>query len=241
VNRQTEKKHFFNDSAFGWDGLTTFIFSNIVLLLTLGFAFIYLFAKTLAIARHSKVTPPMNSTLSSVLIAGLCLQHNLPTKEYKIRLQRVFELTQKFKQSINIIILGGITGKNTLSEAQAGANYLFEKGIPGTQIIVEEQSRHTLENLQNARSILNQPKHACITNSKQSIAIVSSRYHLYRILTLANGLGMNLQPVAAEAQFSWSLIILLRIMKEAYFLHWYWSGKLWVYMTANKKSKARIS
>ena len=52
---------------------------------------------------------------------------------------------------------------------------------------------------------------------------------------------MTLQPIASEESFSFSFLMLMRMIKEAYFLHWYWSGKLWVFLTADQKSKARIS
>lgn len=247
------KIKLFNDSAFGWDGLTTFIFSNIIFLLTLGLAFFWLLFKTIKVAINSKTTLSINSpettpAIQAILIAGLCLKNNHPIEEYQARLHRLVSLLTGVKNKPDIIILGGITGGNTLSEAQAGANYLIAHGIKAEQIILEDQSRHTLENLQNARSILNYLLQKKSSNIRQEgeilakdVAIISSRYHLYRIVTLAQGMQMTLQPIASEKNFSFSLLMLMRMIKEAYFLHWYWSGKLWVFITANKKSKARIS
>lgn len=243
----------FNDSAFGWDGLTTFIFSNIIFLLTLGLTFFWLLFKTITVAVNSNTKLSINSpettpAIQAILIAGLCLKNNQPIEEYQARLHRIVSVLTDVKNKPDIIILGGITGGNTLSEAQAGVNYLIAHGINAEQIILEDQSRHTLENLQNARSILNyllQQKSSNIRQegkiSAKDVAIISSRYHLYRIMTLAQGMQMTLQPIASEKNFSFSLLMLMRMIKEAYFLHWYWSGKLWVFITANKKSKARIS
>jgi len=248
------KIKLFNDSAFGWDGLTTFIFSNIIFLLTFGLAFFWLLFKTIKTAVNSKTrlsfkTSETEPAVKAVLIAGLCLKNNQLIEEYKIRLHRVVTLSADLKNKPYIIILGGVTGGNTLSEAQAGANYLIAQGIKTEQIILEDQSRHTLENLQNARSILlNILLQSDLPNtiakhkiSAKDVAVISSRYHLYRILTLAGGMQMSLQPIASEKTFSFSFLMLMRMLKEAYFLHWYWSGKLWVFITANKKSKARIS
>ena len=248
------KIKLFNDSAFGWDGLTTFIFSNIIFLLTFGLAFFWLIFKTIKTAVKSKTglsfkTSETEPVVKAVLIAGLCLKNNHLNEEYKMRLDRLVTLLADLKNKPHIIILGGLTGGNTLSEAQAGANYLIAQGIKTEQIILEDQSRHTLENLQNARSILlNVLLQSDLTNTRakhkmsaKDVAIISSRYHLYRILTLAEGMQMTLQPIASENTFSFSFLMLMRMLKEAYFLHWYWSGKLWVFITANKKSKARIS
>jgi vancomycin permeability regulator SanA len=170
------------------------------------------------------------------LVAGLCLKNNLPIEEYNVRLDRVTQLMIDGTEPEKILILGGITGYNRISEAQAGADYLQQQGVPESLIILEDQSRHTLENMQHARSLL-----VSQVGSENNALIISSRYHLYRILTLAKGLGMQLMPVAAEKQFRLDSGTCLLIIKEAYFLHWYWSGKIWVYITANRHSRNRIT
>ncbi len=239
----------FKDSAFGWDGLTTFIFSTIILLLTFGLGFFWLLFKILNTAINTAIYTVIKGRITqpkTVLIAGLCLDKNQPVEEFKMRLKRVLELQHELNNDmrndmrtakLQVIILGGLTGANQISEAQAGADYLVARGMNGRQILLEEQSRHTLENLQQARILLLTEFDAIDEN----IALISSRYHLYRLLTLAKGLNLNLQPVAAEEDFKFSFLMWLKVMKEAYFLHWYWSGKLWVFITVNKKSKARIS
>ncbi len=233
----------FKDSAFGWDGLSTFIVSNIILLATMGLVFSGLFLKALKIAYTAKTSLPVKMPL---LVAGLRLENELPTDEFIVRLDRAMSLYQQAEaagQDSLIIILGGLAGDNKISEAQSGADYLIAQGVEKKQIMTEDHSRHTLENLQNARKILLNlsMNHETELPCALSAGVISSRYHLFRIMTLGRGLNLNLEPVAAEAVFSLSWINLLRLFKEAYYLHWYWSGKLWVLITANKKSQARIT
>lgn len=232
----------FKESAFGWDGLTTFIFSNVIFFATFGIFFIALFLRTLKMANETKNSiDPSRFTSKRILIAGLRLENNQPTDEFKIRLERVVSLFNRLPE-VQIIILGGLTGDNAISEAQAGADYLIKQGVVAKQITIEDQSRHTLENLQNARTLLlTQLPNQSVVSKENDAVIISSRYHLYRIITLAQGLSMTLQPIAAEDNFELSFLNLLRLIKEAYYLHWYWSGKIWVFITINKKSKARIS
>ena len=230
------------NKAFGWDGLTTFIFSNIVLLLTIGLGFVWLFLKVLRLAIKTQLflsatEKTSTNTVDAILIAGLRLKNNQPDDEYKARLNRVISLLYRLKKTPEIIILGGVTGDSTISEAQAGADYLIKQGIKAEHIILEDQSQHTLENLQRARSILS--KHT--DDSSAQTIIISSRYHLYRILSLAKGMNMSLQPIAAEKTFSFSFLMLMRLLKEVYFLHWYWCGKFWVFINKNKHSHSRIS
>ncbi len=250
-------KMSFKESAFGWDGLSTFIFSNILLLATLGLAFFWLFWQTLKTALFSRIEAKKEADKELVkrqtlLIAGLCLENNQPTDEFKSRLNRALLLLKKSmvqesrarttaQEQIQIIILGGFTGNNRISEARAGADDLIARGIDAELIVIEEQSRHTLENMQHARALLMNKSVNQRFKQLSAPVIISSRYHLYRVLTLARGLQMTLQPVAAEDRFTLSIISLLRLLKEAYYLHWYWSGKLWVFITANKKSRARIT
>ena len=249
------KRISFKDSAFGWDGLTTFIFSNLLIILTLGLFWGWLIFRTFIVAVKTNTFPYRDdvpvSDFKTILIAGLCLENNLPTEAFKVRLNRAITLQSYYLNSNKplpeLIILGGVTGKNQVSEAQAGANYLIEQGIKPERIILEQDSRHTLENMQHARAMLTK-KSSVAGNSNSNfdalpdnIAVITSRFHLLRLVTLAKGLNMSLQPVAAEDRFHISMFELTRVIREAYYLHWYWSGKLWVWITANQASKARIS
>ena len=230
-------KAFFKDTAYGWDGLSTFIFSNILLFLSFGLGLLWLFIKVCILARKAPIMPDGNVNTKTVwLVAGLCLRNNLPVEEFKVRLDRVVKLMSCGYEAEKILILGGISADNQVSEAKAGAEYLHRQGVPESLLVLEDQSRHTLENLQHARTLLE-----FMGRTHNSTLIISSRYHLCRILTLAQGLGLRLTPVAAENQLSLDVRTCLLIFKEAYFLHWYWSGRLWVFITGNRRSRARIT
>jgi uncharacterized SAM-binding protein YcdF (DUF218 family) len=246
ISNAMNKQKWFRDSAFSWEGVSTLIVSNIILILTGGLLFFYLLGKTIVIARQTKSSTEIKKNkrimqYQILLIAGFKLNNNQLNIEYQTRLQSAVNyLSLTAQQSIVVIILGGRTGNNHVSEAQVGKNYLVAQGISKPLIILEDQSRHTLENLQNARNLLLKYEGLAIDQCIKDIAIISSRYHLYRIMTLAKGLKMMVQPIAAEAKLSFSLRMIFLLLKESYFLHWYWSGKFLVLMTANKKGQARI-
>jgi uncharacterized SAM-binding protein YcdF (DUF218 family) len=241
------KKISFKDSAFGWDGLTTFIFSNLLIVFSLGTFLVWLLIRVLWLAITAATRPEHDYEQGfnrhwTILVAGFSLENNQPTEAFKMRLDRARALVEYFlQQSIAfryVMILGGITGDNTISEAEAGAEYLIQQGMNDEQIVREQHSRHTLENMQHARKLL---QSSGLDSAQNPMAVITSRFHLYRLVTLASGLGMQLLPVAAEPHFKLSIAELLRVIKEAYYLHWYWSGKLWVFITANRAGKARIS
>jgi len=70
--------------------------------------------------------------------------------------------------------------------------------------------------------------------------VISNRYHLQRILTMARGLGLDIRACAAEDSCKpWRRIP--RLLLEAAFLHWYWSGRIFAILTKNQRMLAKIS
>lgn len=173
-------------------------------------------------AYQSNTNPAMDKTNYQVLIAGLRLQDNDLTEAFKQRLHRAVQLPDK----PGIIVMGGMTGDSSLSEAQVGAQYLLYCGVDEHRIVKEEASRHTLENMQFARELLK-------PGDNETVAVISSRYHLYRLVVLAKSVGIEAIPIAAEDRLVFSRFNFMRMIKEAYYLHWFFSGKLWRYFNIN--------
>jgi uncharacterized SAM-binding protein YcdF (DUF218 family) len=134
----------------------------------------------------------------------------------------------------HIIILGGGKAQFEESEATAGAAWLHAKGVPFEHIFVENQSRHTLENL-----VLYRDRLAAGTDCRP--LLVTSRFHLARGSLLATGLGIVHVPCAAES----SRLSLLRhcpqMLFEAVLIHWYITGRFFSRITGNKRMAARIT
>lgn len=213
------RKDFFQDGSFGWNGLTTFILSNILLVFAGGITLLWLYLKIVQLAKTA-ATEAKNAGM--VLVPGLILDNNTITPGFRARLNRAASLYHAAEVKPTIILMGGILAPNTLSEAAAGAAYLAKREVDETAIVLEESSRHTLENMHHARSII---------GSRQAV-IITSRFHLLRSVTLARGLGMQVSPLAAEDRFNFNSKTAKLMLKEAYYLHWYWSGCLWRKVTS---------
>jgi len=123
-----------------------------------------------------------------------------------------------------IFILGGFTGKSSVTEAQVGAEYLIQKGVDEKKIHREESSRHTFENLVCVRDLL-------ARSGTDVPVIISNRYHLARCKAFADELGMPHVLCAAETEFvpDWGLA--WKITVEAYYLHWFEVARLWSSLT----------
>lgn len=89
------------------------------------------------------------------------------------------------------VVSGGQGKGEAVTEAQAMAEYLTERGISASRIIKEEQSVSTLENLRFSMRYMELDAKA---------AVVTNDFHLYRALLLGKHLGYrNLTGIAATS------------------------------------------
>ena len=86
-----------------------------------------------------------------------------------------------------MITTGGKGENEPIAEAVGGADYLIEKGIEKERIRIEDRSSTTLENLLNAKTIIEKED----SISKAKVVIVSADYHLYRASYIADKIGMK--------------------------------------------------
>ena len=100
------------------------------------------------------------------------------------RLNRAYEWWEEHPDTL-IIVTGAQGPDEPMAEARAMTDYLVEKGVPEEQILLDEASRNTLQNLQNARTILEQNG----MSVKDGVIIVSNGFHLTRAKMLAARVG----------------------------------------------------
>jgi len=213
----------------GPDGLWTLMLSNLVILCCLGITLIPVAHRVYRIAKTTRATAGPNDLL---MVMGARLENDRITPVYKQRLDRTLAVYDNQKAP-RILILGGITWGNRTSEAQRGQEYLLTRGIKADDVILEDQSRNTLENLKHARPF--------IRSLGGHPVLISSRFHLARCSSLARGIGVESGLCAAEDEFGLSFSSARRLLAETYYLHWYEVGRRWSRWTRNKKSLARIS
>lgn len=215
-------------ALIGADGLVTLLLATLLIPLTLGITLLLAARRVVTTAR---VTPSLPAETGIPVVLGVRLQQGAIGRDYRLRLERAFSLWQR--QGGDVIILGGVTDGGPLSEAAVGRDYLRQRGLPVGAITIEEASRHTLENLQNARPLLQRLSGRPL--------LITNRYHLARVVAMADGIGIAHLPCAAETDFLWSLPQLLRLLSESFFLHWYRVGRGWSRLTRNHHSLSRIS
>jgi uncharacterized SAM-binding protein YcdF (DUF218 family) len=216
--------------AIGTDGLFTLLLSNVVLAVTGGLTLGWPLLHVVRTARNAPVMAPPGSVL---MVLGMRLNKGEVTDDYARRLERVLRLYND-DSNRSILIVGGLTGASIVTEAARGSEYLISGGISSEKIFIEDSSRHTLENLRNARSLIGAKGFGKFT-------IITNRYHLARSLIIAKGLGMNPSLCGAEDDSKQAVTRLPRLLLEAYYIHWYRTGAFWSRLTRNRKSLKRIS
>lgn len=89
---------------------------------------------------------------------------------------------------INIIILtGGYGDGQNQSDSEIAREYLFTQGIPKDAIVIEKQSKYTIENLVESKHIMD-------SLGLKSALIVTDPLHMKRSVDLAKKLEINCKP-----------------------------------------------
>lgn len=227
VMRLLKGKH---GKAIGADGFGMLLLSLILIALTGGLSYLYFLYKVVSTAKN---TPSYITDCDLLLVLGMQLKKNNINKLYKQRLDKADELL-KHQDNMQVLILGGLTGNASITEADAGNQYLINQGHAENRIITEHQSRHTLENLKSARAFIQKQNY-------KHVGLLTNRFHLYRALLQAKGFKLFPTPCAAENLLSYKLVNVLRLLKEAFFSHWYMAGKIFAQATGNKHMLNRIT
>ena len=95
---------------------------------------------------------------------------------------------------LTIVASGGQGPDEHQSEAQCMYDYLTDHGVDGNQILLEDQSHNTRENLQFAQEIAQEQ------GMGEEIAVVTQGFHMYRATQLAKAAGFTPYSLVAETE-----------------------------------------
>ncbi len=229
--RSAIRPYFFSRervSAICGDGWSMLLLSLLVATATLGVSLIWTWGLVRHRARHA--VAPVVSAGDCALVMAMRLRNGAVGADYRLRLQRAAALPA----GVRLILLGGHTTPGPLSEAEAGARYLQQLGVARERMILEDRSRHTLENLQQARQLLRDL--GC-----QQPLLISNRYHLARCHYMAQGLELEVRLCPAEDRWPGGWRSMLLLLRETFFLHWYLTGRVWGRLSANERIQKKIT
>ena len=227
--RATPGKWFLRQRGIGWDGAATLALSNLALLATAGLSGLWLLYRVWRVACD---TPVAGVEGDWIVVLGARLIGDRAAPGYARRLGRAAALYREDSRR-RILLVGGRTGGRR-SEAECGRDFLCGLGVPAVAVFLEDQSLNTLDNLRRARQLRAELR-------ERPFVLVTSRFHLARSGALARGLALRPVLCAAEDRLRHDPIMMWRLAREAYYLHWYAVGKAWSRWTGNRRSLARIT
>ena len=149
------------------------------------------------------------------IVLGAAVIGDAPSQVFASRIDHAVALYHAGRAR-RILLTGGRSPEDTLSEAAAGAAYARAKGVPQAAILIEDRSRTTRENLANARKVLG-------ADRRQPVLIVSDPLHMRRALGIAESLGLEATPAPTPTTRYRSLRTRLPfIAREVWFIHAHW-------------------
>ncbi len=93
-----------------------------------------------------------------------------------------------------IVACGGQTENTPVSEAEVMKNALVQMGVQEKDVLLEDKSLYTIQNIQNAYSILRDPT----SSKKPHVLIVTSDYHVFRAKVMARSEGFKASGVGYQ-------------------------------------------
>jgi len=214
----------------GTDGFAMLVLSTMLAVLSCGATLLLSVAYVVWVACRTRCDAPPSRR---ILVLGVRLDPaGKPGPDYQARLRRAAALWTR-DETTEIVLLGGRTAAGQPSEAAAGASFLHACGVATRSILLEDRSRHTLENLVLYR--------AHFGPGTDPAVLVTSRFHLARSSLLANGLNIAHVPCAAEPARRPPLRHVAPMLFEAVLIHWYVTGLGFARLTGDRRMAARIS
>lgn len=138
---------------------------------------------TVAVAIYHDARTDERTPSDGILVLGAAQINGRPTRAFRARLDHAFELYQQ-GYAPAVVLVGGTASPLEPTEAEVGAAYLAERGIPRSSLIVVPEGRDTWHSLEAARPAMEQA-------GLRQLLVVSDGFHLFRAKRMIEDLGFR--------------------------------------------------
>lgn len=138
--------------------------------------------------------------LNYIVVLGAGLIGKKVTPLLASRINRGIEIYKRNPGS-KIIMSGGQGPDEEIPESHAMAAYAEEHGVPKSDIIIEDKSKTTNENLKFSHKLMKPDSRFCL---------VTNSYHVYRALVLAKRQGLQCIGYGAKTKWYFTLNAFIR-------------------------------
>lgn len=136
-----------------------------------------------SVYRTGNQTLPAETRADAAVVLGAAAWDKRPSPVFQERINHAITLYQS-KRVEKLVFTGGTPKKGFMTEAEVGRRYAIKQGVPARDILFENTSRNTYDNLYNTIPLLRD-------NGIRTIIIVSDPYHTARAAAIAKDLGLN--------------------------------------------------
>ncbi|MBO5059916.1 MAG: YdcF family protein [Clostridia bacterium] len=152
-----------------------------ILISLLAVLLIYISANIFSICQYAKINKTQPAAVAIIL--GAAAYDGNPSPVFEERIKHSIRL-YKDGYVKKLIFTGGYSNNNVMSEAETAKKYAEENGVPHYDILTENRSKITQENLRFAYEIMKE-------NNLKTALIVSDPLHMKRAMLLAEGIGIT--------------------------------------------------
>lgn len=137
-------------------------------------------------------------TEDAVIVLGAGIQGERVTRPLSHRLDAAIVYWNENPDAV-IVVTGGLGNRATITEAEAMSRYLIARGVPPSQILLEELSTSTYENLMFAKEILEET-----FDGDFRVVVISNDFHIFRAIRIARQLGLDANRLGAYTDwYTW--------------------------------------
>ena len=213
------------------DALHAGVVAAMACVFSAGLVYAAYFVHVLRVARRASCEPEHGESL---LVFGKHAPHGRIDADFAARLERAASQWQR-KLPQRVMLLGG-GAPGMPSEAEIARDSLRRRVAVGdVPLLLEAQSRDTLQNLRNARTLLR------ASASPGCVTLLSNRYHLARCALFARQLGFDWELCAAESEWRWQPRGLLCIAGEAAYVCWSDIGTRWARLIGSQRMLSKVT
>ena len=121
--------------------------------------------------------------LDAIVVLGAAQYDGEPSPVFAGRLDHAALLFEQARAE-RVLVLGGSQPGDRFTEAEAGASYLIDHGVPEASVVLVPTGHTTLESLRAAASVMRR-------DSLSSAFLVSDPWHNARVERMAEDLGIE--------------------------------------------------
>jgi uncharacterized SAM-binding protein YcdF (DUF218 family) len=124
--------------------------------------------------------------VDAAVVLGAAVWSNQVSPVFRERINHALDLYRRGKVR-KIIFTGGQGNRNELTESAAARDYAIHNGIPASDILIEQSSHTTYENVVHAKRVADK-------YGLRKVLIVSDPMHMKRAVTMALDIGLDAYP-----------------------------------------------